>query len=119
MASDGLVIMEKLREASLYGRVALRNFPKAERFQLGAEIRDCTTNIKRLLLRALHRYHKKTTMEDIDIELNVLRSLVQESHDLHYINMHQYEVWSHHIDEVGAIFGAWYKRILQAANGGQ
>lgn len=114
MSTEGLAVMVKMEDASMYARVAIKQFPKAEKFQLGAEIRTCNTEIKRLLIRATKRYFKKTTLEDLDIELDVLRSLVREAHTLKYMDTHKYEVLSLKISEVGRMVGSWKKRVETA-----
>ncbi len=111
MAYESLALLEKLEEVSAYSRVALRQFPKNEKFLLAAEIRGTLTEIKRLLIRAAKRYYKKTTLEDLDIEIELLRSLVRESVSMKYIDLHRYEVWSLKIGEVGKMVGAWMKKV--------
>lgn len=111
MAYESLALLEKLEEVSAYSRVALRQFPKNEKFLLAAEIRGTLTEIKRLLIRAAKRYYKKTTLEDLDIEIELLRSLVRESVSMKYIDLHRYEVWSLKIGEVGKMVGAWMKNV--------
>lgn len=114
MAYESLALLEKLEEVSAYSRVALRQFPKHEKFMLAAEIRGTITEIKRLLIRAAKRYYKKTTLEDLDIEIELLRSLVRESVSMKYIDLHRYEVWSLKIGEVGKMVGAWMKNVKAA-----
>ena len=117
MAFESLAMLEKLEEVSAYSRIALRQFPKYEKFLLAAEIRTALTEIKRLLIRAAKRYYKKTTLEDLDIEIELLRSLVRESVKLQYIDMKRYEVWAAKIGEIGKMLGAWLKNV-RAAHGG-
>lgn len=111
MAHESLALLEKLEEVSAYSRIALRQFPRNEKFILAAEIRGTLTEIKRLIIRAAKRYYKKTTLEDLDIELELLRSLVRESVAMKYIDLHRYEVWSLKIGEVGKMVGAWMKNV--------
>lgn len=115
MAYESLALLEKLEEVSSYTRIALRQFPKYEKFLLGAEIRGAITEIKRLMIRASKRYYKKTTLEDLDIEIELLRSLVRESVSMEYIDLHRYEVWSLKIGEVGKMVGAWMKNVRAAS----
>lgn len=114
MAFESLATLEKLEEVSAYSRIALRQFPKYEKFLLAAEIRTALTEIKRLLIRAAKRYYKKTTLEDLDIEIELLRSLVRESVRLQYIDIKRYEVWSAKIGEIGKMLGAWLKNVRAA-----
>ena len=111
MALDDLKLLVQLEELDEYSRKALQQFPKVEKFILCAEIRETNANLIKLTIRAAKRYHKKTTLQDFDIELYYLRVLVRESYDLKYINAHRFEVWSDKITEVGKIFGGWMKAV--------
>jgi hypothetical protein len=59
--------------------------------------------------RCKKRYYKKTTLEDLDIELDLLRELVSESFESKLINVHKYEVWSRYINEIGKMIGGWIR----------
>lgn len=109
--TDGLVIIERLNDVSRYTRIALRQFPKHEKFILGQEIRESILTIRRLTVRALKRYYKKTTLEDMDIEIEVLRHLIRDAVNLEYVDLRRYEEWSRLVNEVGKILGAWLKNV--------
>jgi len=104
---DGLKILAKLEELHAYSHQAAMHFPKYERHVLCADIRHRCQTMLHLAVRAAKKYHKKTTLQDLDIEVEMMRSLVRLAHRLRYINDHRYEVWSRHIDEVGRMVGGW------------
>lgn len=114
MSGESLAMLEKMEDVSAYSRIAMRQFPRYEKFLLAAEIRTAISEIKRLLIRAAKRYYKKTTLEDLDIELELLRSLIREAVKLKYIDVHRYGVWSLKISEVGKMTGAWMKKVRSA-----
>ena len=60
-----------------YGYVALRQFPKSEKHVLAAEIRNSMWEILRLIVVCNKRYHKKTTLQDLDAQLDLLRSQIR------------------------------------------
>ena len=72
MSGESLAMLEKMEDVSAYSRIAMRQFPRYEKFLLAAEIRTAISEIKRLLIRAAKRYYKKTTLEDLDIELELV-----------------------------------------------
>lgn len=109
-----LQIRLKLEETIKYGYAALRNFPKSEKHVLSAEIRQCMMRLLRLVIITNRRYHKKTTLQDVDSELDLLRSMVRLSMELGFLKFPQYEVWSRHIDEVGRMVGGWIRWVRQA-----
>ena len=82
-----LLIEEKCREMLLYGYQAIKQFPKHEKHVLGAEIRLSMLQLQRLIVTAFKRYHKKTTLTDLDIELAILKRRVRLAKDLHYIDI--------------------------------
>jgi len=112
---DELRIRQKVEEMIAYGYVALRQFPKFERHVLAAEIRDTMWHLLRLVIVTNKRYHKKTTMQDLDAQLDLLRSQVRIAFDLRYVNLKKYETWARHIDEVGRMVGGWFKSLLREA----
>lgn len=96
-----------------YGYSALRQFPKSEKHTLSAEIRQCMYQLMRLMLRTNRRHHKKTTASDVDVELDVLRSLIRISHELGFLPRRKYQIWSEHLYEIGCMIGGWLKWIGQ------
>lgn len=57
-----------------YGYIALRQFPKFEKHVLAAEMRQAMWGILRLIVVCNKRYHKKTTLQELDAELDLLRA---------------------------------------------
>ena len=111
MSLDGLKILTKIEELDVYSHQVLIQFPKYEKFVLCAEIRQTLTRIIMLTVRCAKRFYKKTSMQDLDIEVEYLRCLVRKSYRLHYINVHRYKVWSIHINEIGNMLGGWMKTV--------
>lgn len=71
--TDDLLIRQKVEAMIEYGHVAVRQFPKMERHVLGAEIRHTMWALLRLVVVCNKRYHKKTTLQELDAELDLLR----------------------------------------------
>lgn len=112
--TEPLILQNKLRKLSSYQRGALLQFPRTERHMLCADIQITTRDLQRLVSRCKKRYYKKTTLEDMDIELDLLREMVSESFESRYINVHKYEVWSRHIDEIGRMIGGWIRSLKKS-----
>jgi hypothetical protein len=113
MGLDDLAILTKLEELDTYSHKALIEFPKYEKFVLCAEIRQTLTSLIKLTVRAAKRYHKKTTLQDLDIEIEYLRGLVRKSHRLKYINTRKYGIWINHVNEIGKMAGGWINSSRQ------
>lgn len=93
----------------MYTNTVLKQFPRAERFLLCAEIRRSMLTAQRLVVVAWKRYHKKTTLQELDTEVEVLRGWVRKSLLAKYITPHRYEVWVRHINEIGRMVGGWIR----------
>jgi len=55
-------------------------------------------------------YTQKSTLVTMDILIEELRWRIRDSHELKYISMHRYTVWSSMIDEIGRMVGGWIKK---------
>ena len=112
------IMKEKIGDMMKYGMPMVNNFPRRER-KLADTMRSAMLEMYRLSVRLEKRYYKKTTLEDLDIELAVLKEFVVIASDKDYyggkfappLTLHQREVWSRFNDEIGKIIGG-YKKYL-------
>lgn len=95
----------------MYGYQALKQFPKHEKHVLGAEIRLSMLQLQRLIVTAFKRYHKKTTLTDLDIELAILKRRVRLAKDLRYLDLKKYQIWIEQLVEIGKMIGGWIKSV--------
>jgi hypothetical protein len=100
-----------ISELDLFSHQALLQFPKVERFLLCADIRQSISKIQKLTITAWKRYHKKTTLQELDIEVEILRRLICKSQLLRHINQLKFQSWIDHINEVGKMVGGWIKSL--------
>ena len=110
-----LLIRQKIEAMIEYGYVSLRQFPKQEKFVLGAEMRQSMWNLLRLVIICNKRYFKKTTLQELDVELDLLRSQVRLAKSLQYIDFQKYEHWALINDEIGRLLGGWIKSLSEPA----
>lgn len=108
---NDLLIRQKCEAMIEYGHIAIRQFPKMERHVLGAELRHTMWSILRLIVICNKRYHKKTTMQDLDGELDLLRAQVRMATTLGYLSFTKYEHWARLNDELGRMIGGWLKSL--------
>ena len=92
-----------------YAMDALRQYPKAERFVLAAETRASMYKIIELIIVANKKYTKKTTLQNLDIELDVLRVKVRLGMKAGCLPFRKYEILSKKLDEVGRLLGGWIR----------
>jgi hypothetical protein len=69
-----------------------------------------------LLIAASKKYYKKTTLQEIDVELQFLRTMVRLASELRYsstdapfLSLKKYEIWSKQLNEIGKMLGQWIK----------
>ncbi len=109
--SQSLSIEEKCLEMIKYGYVVLKQFPRYEKHGLAAEIRATMWRTHRLIVTALKRYHKKTTLTDLDVELTLLKRQARLSKELGHIDSRRYQIWITMMVEIGKMLGGWIKHV--------
>lgn len=110
-APDELLIRKRVEDMLQYAYTAVRQFPKAERHVLSAEIRATCWRLLRLVIVCNKRYHKKTTLQDLDAELDLLRAQVRLAFELRYLPPRKHEHWSRLNDEIGRLIGGWMRSM--------
>ncbi len=108
---------EFARQMNLY----LNHFPKHEKYGLALEIRRAAYETYGFIVEAQKRYHKKTTLTNLDIRHEQLRMLIRLAHSLGYFGYrigqqadhpeetgeHRYLALSRMVDELGRMIGGW------------
>lgn len=113
-------LFQKIADMMKYGKQAVANFPRRER-QTADEIRRSMLEMYRLSIIIEKKYYKKTTLQDLDIELDVLRHLIRLAQDKDYYGQNvapplpfkKYEYWSGLLSEIGRIIGGYMKYAKQ------
>jgi DNA polymerase III psi subunit len=96
-----------------YGNQCILQFPKAERYALGTEIKQSMYKILRLIVVANKSKAKKPLLFELDAELDVLRTFIRlaADPDLKYLPLKKYENWSKLLNEIGKMLGGWLKTV--------
>lgn len=107
----------KAYELLLYIGPELEQFPRAQR-KLADDIRATTLQIMRLVVTLENKHYKKTTLGDLDNEVDVLRHLVRLAADPNYtrsrkpcLSLRKYENISRMVNEIGRMIGGYYKSL--------
>ncbi len=105
-------LVEKIIDLEKYTETALTqsSYVRNQRFLLCADIRKAISEILHLAIRAMKKYHKKTTLQDMDVEVEYLRWLIRISHEKKYITCHRLDVWMRKVNEIGDMLGGWIKK---------
>ena len=132
------ILKERIADMHKYGKKTVDKFPGRER-ELASEIRRSMLTMYRLVVRIEKKYYKKTTLQELDEELAVLRHLIRMAADKDYYDQEvpkkdkngqkQYDVngklimvqvspplstdkkyvWSGMLDEIGNLIGGYMK----------
>lgn len=108
---EELTIERKTMEMIKYAYQALAQFPKSEKYALCADIKRCMDQILELIIAAKKKYFKKSTLQDLDIEVDKLRKYIRLSNELKFLAPHKYDVWSEKVDEIGRMVGGWIENV--------
>lgn len=99
-----------------YGVIAVKQFPKYEKYVLGAMIRQQMYEVLKLIVETNKRQYRKTALTELDIAHETLRHLVDLSYRrLKYIDGQKYTLWMEQINEVGKLLGGWIRSQHEGA----
>ena len=93
----------------------INSFPKKQRFVLGQRIENTGLEILKLIIHANNEKNtakKLQYFKEINTQLEILRSLLQISYELKFMNAKSLEFIITQIDEVGRMLGGWIKSCL-------
>ena len=65
-------------------------------------------NLERII-EANKKYYKKTTLQELDVEVEKLKAYVRLSYNLGFLPPKKYEIWSGLVVEIGRMVGGWIK----------
>ena len=110
---EDLKILQKIYDMTKYGYGALAQFPKSEKFALVADIKHCMHQVLERAIEAQKKYYKKTTLQEMDVELTKLKAFLRLAFELGFLPNKKYEVWSKQAVEIGRMLGSWIKSTQQ------
>ena len=122
MANPEARLVLKMIELIKLANINLNHFPRHEKYGLCQQIRNSMYEVYDLIIESEKRYHKKTTLTNLDIRHEQLRMLFRLAFELDYFKYHnskgerseaeyrrRYLAVNGLIDEVGAMIGGWIK----------
>lgn len=113
MATEDLIILQKTYDMIQYGYNAIAQFPKSEKYALGTDMKRCMHQILEYVIVGHKKYYKKTTLQELDVEVTKLKAYTRLAKDLGFLPFKKYEVWSGYNVEIGKMVGGWIKSAKQ------
>lgn len=93
-----------------YSNDLVRKYPKSEKFALVQEIKQSLYRGLRYLMYAIKVYSKQDKLKylnELDIELRLLKIHIRLSHKYKYISTQNYATWSEQITNICNMLGGW------------
>jgi four helix bundle protein len=109
--AEELKILQKIFDMMEYGYGALAQYPKSEKFALVTDIKRSMDTMLERTIEAQKKYYKKTTLQDLDVEIMKLKAYLRLSLNLKFLPMKKYEIWSGKVVEIGKMLGGWLKSV--------
>ena len=111
-------LKEMIGEMIRYGRPLTKQFSRKDR-DLADDMRTCMLRMYHLAVELEKKYYRKTTAQELDVELDWMRNLVRLAADKECsgakfappLSVHQYEVWARYNDEIGRLLGRYIDSI--------
>ena len=86
------------------------NFPKAEKWALCTQIKNCVYRLMRQAIRIQKSRDKLRQIFEFDVDLEMLRYLVRHAHASRYLSNRRLQLVTERVAEVGKILGGMMKR---------
>lgn len=108
---EGSDTLQKIFDMMNYAYPALSQYPKGEKFALVADIKRCMDNMLEKAVEANKKYYKKTTLQELDVNVAKLKIYIRLSYNLGFLPPRKYEYWSGLVVEIGKMVGGWIKSV--------
>ena len=82
---EELKILQKTFDMMNYAYPALAQYPKGEKFALVVDIKRCMDVMLERIIEANKKYYKKTTLQELDVEVEKLKAYVRLSYNLGFL----------------------------------
>ena len=107
--SQELKIIQDFYDFMLWMIRHIEKYPRHHRYSLGYAMENRMQKILELLLKAKYRKEKKALLDDVNIELELLRFQLRLSKDLEVLAVKSYGFGSKNLLEIGSQAGGWSK----------
>lgn len=113
---EELIIYKQFIELIYYTEMITEKYPKVEKMGLVSNIKNNTYEGLKNVISAYKYYEKKdklSFLNNLDINLKMIKVLIRISHKRKYISHKNYEAWSKKINNIGNLLGGWINSCLK------
>ena len=113
---NNLKIYQKYLELIYYSNDIVRKYPKSEHFALVNEIKGCLYGGLKNLMYSIKSYQKSEKLKnlnELDIQLNLLKVHIRLSYKYKYITMQNYQTWSNLVTDICNMLGGWITSCIK------
>ena len=111
---ERLLIYKACFDLIYYAEMILAKFPKLERNLLLKDIRNTNFDIMKLILKAYKEINKNKKLyylNEIDVNLKLLKVYVRISYKKKYISSKNYGAWSRKLTNVNNLLYGWITNV--------
>ncbi|MEG1010188.1 MAG: diversity-generating retroelement protein Avd [Clostridia bacterium] len=105
-----LIIYQQYLDFIYYTNDLIRKYPKSEQFSLVKEIKNSLYSGLKCIMYGIKLYNRQDKLKylnELDIQLNLLKVHCRLSYKYKYITMQNYQTWSTHITNICNLLGGW------------
>lgn len=113
---ENLIIYKEYLELILYTETILVKYPKIEKFNICFQIKKNTYDGMKLIITAQKTRDSRLrlkVLDELDINLKMLKVLIRISKKEKYINVKNYTAWSKKITNICNLLGGWINACLR------
>lgn len=113
---EELKIYKQYIELIYYTEMITEKFPKKEKPSIVTNIKNNTYQGMKNIISAYKYFDKKdklTFLNELDINLKMLKVFIRLSYKRKYINGKNYEAWSKKLNNIGNMLGGWIISCLK------
>lgn len=109
-------IYQKYMDLIFYTNDIVRKYPKSENFALVQEIKQALYEGLKDVIFGLKTYDSKEKLKhlnNLDIQLNLIKIHIRISYKYKYITQKNYATWSEHVTVISNMLGGWINSCLK------
>lgn len=113
---SGLIILQRSKDVMKYLYTTWVKYPRSEKLGFVNDYKKTLFQFLIYIITAQKKYFKKTTLQDADVQLELLRLFNDLSYDMHWIDEKRYKLISEGLCEIGRLLGGWIKSQKETSN---